>query len=43
MAFDDVLNATNGLAFKPVRTIEKKLGTDVCPIRNGYMYFTTDT
>lgn len=43
MAFDDVLNATNGLAFKPVRTTEKKLGTDICPIRNGYMYFTTDT
>ena len=43
MAFDDVLNAVNGLAFKPVRTTENKLGTDICPIRNGYMYFTTDT
>ena len=43
MAFDDVLNAVNGLAFKPVRTTEAKLGTDICPIRNGYLYFTIDT
>ena len=31
------------LLFKPVKTTQDKLGTDLCPIQNGYLYFTTDT
>lgn len=36
------MSIKDAVKFRPVRTLESKIGTDI-PVTDGYLYFTTDT